>query len=98
MIDIDVGINAGYIIEELNIISDEISRLAKSSPHLPFNYSSLPQKYPQLSVCRIFHPSAKILSLIWYALLKQILVDLLSLRTLKPSEISKLTSCTFVKK
>ena len=42
MIGSDVGINADYIIGELNIISDEISRLTKASPHLPFDYSSLP--------------------------------------------------------
>ena len=98
MIGSDVGINADYIIGELNIISDEISRLTKASPHLPFDYSSLPHTYPQLHVCRRFHPSAKLLSLLWDALLKQSSLDVLSLSKMKPSELDKLSTCTFVKK
>ena len=92
--DYKLGVNAGWISTDNNVIADEISRLKKlqssSSKHFSFNYSILQQKYPQLRNCRFFQPSPSLLSCLWDILLDKKLPSLEEVRTLKQSGLGKL--------
>ena len=90
LIESKVGINAEYIPTKSNVVSDGISRIKKikrDSPTSSFDYSTLKQTFPELSRCRAFQPSPKLLSIIWQALLQPKSLNPLSLRKLKPSEL-----------
>ena len=66
LIDSPLGINAKWIAGEENTIADVISRLKELSVdadgYSNFDYSSLPQRFPQLQGCRQFLPSNELLS------------------------------------
>ena len=97
MIGSRMGINSSWISTDDNYIADEISRLKKmqagsSSKHYSFDYSTLPQKYPQLRSFRFFHPSPKLLSMLWGILLHKKLPSLNEVLKLKQSGLGKLTT------
>ena len=96
LMDANLGINSSWISTTKNYIADEISRLKKlqstSSEHFSFDYSSLPQKYPQLKNFRFFHPSPELLSMLWQILLHKKLPSLTQVRNLKQSGLGKLIS------
>ena len=97
MIDYVLGINSAWISTDENYIADEISRLKKllgsqSSKQYSFDYSSLPQKYPELQSCRFFQPSPNLLSVLWGIVLQKKLPSLQEVQTLKQSGLGKLTT------
>jgi hypothetical protein len=69
LINSPLGINSQWISMLHNAIADDISR-AKNAPsdhthsHPLFDYSSLQQKYPELSHCSFFQPAPELVSLI----------------------------------
>jgi hypothetical protein len=69
LIGSNVGVNAKWISTTKNVIADKISRLKStnptSSPSLTYDYSNLHQEHKELKACSFFHPSPKLLSLIW---------------------------------
>ena len=96
LIDAILGVNSKWISTTDNYIADEISRLKRfnstSSKHFSFDYSSLPQKYPELKNCRFFQPSPELLCLLWDILLQEKLPSLKQVRALKQSGLGKLIS------
>ena len=97
MMDYVLGINSAWISTDENYIADEISRLKKllgsqSSKQYSFDYSSLPQKYPELQSCRFFQPSPNLLSVLWGIVLQKKLPSLQEVQTLKQSGLGKLTT------
>ena len=65
-----LGINAKWTAGDENDIADAISRTKNVSDpdgtnHRSFDYSLLVQQFPQLKLCRRFHPRPEFLSLIW---------------------------------
>ncbi len=71
-----LGINSQWIGMLHNAIADDIS-CAKTAAseythsHPSFDYSSLQQKYPQLSHCSFFRPAPELISLIWEIVLTE---------------------------
>ena len=96
LMDAILGINSSWISTTDNYIADDISRIKKldatSSQQFVFDYSSLPQKYPQLRNFRFFQPSQELLSMLWGILLHKKLPSLKQVRTLKQSGLGKLIS------
>ena len=96
LMDATLGVNSKWISTTDNFIADEISRIKKSnstsSQHFSFDYSTLPQKYPELKNCRFFQPSPDLLSLLWDILLQEKLPSLRQVRALKQSGLGKLIS------
>ncbi len=70
LINSPLGINSQWISMLHNAITDDIS-CAKTAAsentqsHPSFNYSSLQQKYPELSHCSFFQPAPELISLLW---------------------------------
>ena len=95
LISSNVGVNAKWISTTKNVIADKISRLKStnliSSPSLTYDYSNLQQEHKELKACSFFHPSPKLLSLIWEILLTQKCPDLSAVLKLKPSDLGKLS-------
>ena len=95
LIGSNVGVNAKWISTTENVIADKISRLKStnptSSPSLTYDYSNLQQEHKELKACSFFHPSPKLLSLIWEILLTQKCPDLSAVLKLKPSDLGKLS-------
>ncbi len=95
LIGSSVGVNATWISTTKNVITDKISRLKStnptSSPSLTYDYSNLQQEHKELKACSFFHPSPKLLSLIWEILLTQKCPDLSAVLKLKPSNLGKLS-------
>ncbi len=93
MIDSEVGINAKWISTKANKIADDISRLKKSltSSSFVYNFSKLKQDHADLKLCRFYHPSQELLSMIWKLALAQKSPDLDIVRALKPSGLGKLS-------
>jgi hypothetical protein len=71
-----LGINSQWISTLHNAIADDIS-CAKTAAseythsHSSFDYSSLQQKYPELSHCSFFRPAPERISLIWEIVLTE---------------------------
>ena len=98
LIGSSLGINSKWIDTKSNEIADTISRIRQekvtstqpSSDHLVFDYSALKQKYSELSQCRFFQPSPKLLSMIWDVLLMKKFPDLKEIRKLRRQGLGKL--------
>ena len=76
LINSPLGVNSQWISTTLNTIADEISRekenmSTNNSQHSSFDYSTLQQRFPQLSHCRFFRPSPNLISLIWEIILTE---------------------------
>jgi hypothetical protein len=95
LIGSNVGVNAKWISTIKNVIADKISRLKStnptSSPSPTYNYSNLQQEHKELKACSFFHPSPKLLSLIWEILSTRKCPDLSVVLKLKPSNLGKLS-------
>jgi hypothetical protein len=95
LIGSNVGVNAKWISTTKNVIADKISRLKStnptSSPSLSYDYSNLQQEHKELKACSFFHPSPKLLSLIWEILLTRKCPDLSAVLKLKPNDLGKLS-------
>ncbi len=71
-----LGINSQWISTLHNVIADDISRAKTASSEYThsypsFDYSSLQQKYPELSHCSFFQPAPELISLIWEIVLTE---------------------------
>ncbi len=71
-----LGINSQWISMLYNAITDDIScgkSAASEYTHSypSFDYSSLQQKYPELSHCSFFQPVPELISLIWEIMLTE---------------------------
>jgi hypothetical protein len=76
LINSPLGINSQWISTLHNAIANDISRAktaASESTHSypSFDYSSLQQKYPELSHCSFFQPAPELISLIWQIVLTE---------------------------
>ena len=75
LINSPLGVNSQWICTSANVIADDISRekaLQKTAnSHPSFDYSTLQQRYPQLTHCRFFQPSPELISLIWDIILTE---------------------------
>jgi hypothetical protein len=70
LINSPLSINSRWISTLHNAITDNISHAKTAASehthsHPSFNYSSLQQKYPELSHCSFFRPAPELISLIW---------------------------------
>ncbi len=97
----DVGINAKWISTIENIVAVKISRLkevfkntnSNSTSSLPtYDYAHLQQEHKELKVCNFFHPSHKLLSLIWDIFLTQKCPDQNQILKLRPCNLGKLST------
>ncbi len=77
LINSPLGINSQWISMLHNAIADDIfcaktaaSEYTHSYPS--FDYSSLQQKYPELSHCSFFQPAPELISLIWEIVLTEV--------------------------
>jgi hypothetical protein len=93
-----LGINGKFISSEDNEIADEISRMKKQACDLSsqtrpsFDFTSLTQKYKQLNVCRSFHPSPELISVLWDVVLNESLPSPTEIMTLRQRGLGKLTT------
>ena len=92
-----LGINSKWISTESNVLADEISRLQKIatdpvSGDSSYDYSQLQANFPQLRHCRFFHPSRKLLSLIWHTVLTAQLPDPTEILQLRQDGLGRLTT------
>lgn len=92
LINSPVGITSKWISTHDNVIADDISRQKRNSQSLvaTFDYSSLQQKYPELSNCSFFHFSPELLSLIWETVLTGKWPTHNTIRILKRKPLGKL--------
>ncbi len=96
LIDSNVGVNAQWISTTDNIIADEISRMKSDSSNTHhsslnmFDFSTLQQKFQELTHCRFFQPSQELLSMIWEILLTKKCPDLSRVVMLRPHGFGKL--------
>jgi hypothetical protein len=70
LINSPLGINSQWISMLDNAIAYDISRAKiaaskNTNSHTSFDYTSLQQKYPELSHCSFFQPAPELISLIW---------------------------------
>jgi hypothetical protein len=94
LIDSRVGVNAKWISMLYNKIADDISRLKitnlpRSAPH--YDFSQLKQDHKELKTCRFFHPSPKLLSVIWKILLMRKCPSLSKVLEMRPPALGKLS-------
>jgi hypothetical protein len=95
LIGSNVGINAKWISTIENVIADKMSRLKKTnkfSSTISYDYTKLQQKHKELQACNFFHPSPKLLSLLWNILLTGKCPNLNDIRKLKQLDLGKLTT------
>ena len=96
LINSPLGINSQWISTKANIIADDISRLKKDShtinSHMSFDYSSLTQRYPELSHCSFFQLKPELLSLIWEIVLAEKWPCPEEIRRLRQSALGSLTT------
>jgi hypothetical protein len=76
LINSPLGINSQWISTLHNAIADDIScaktaTLEHTHSHSSFDYSSLQQKYPELSHCSFFQPAPELISFIWEIVLTE---------------------------
>ncbi len=101
LINSPLGINSQWISTLHNAIADDISRAKKAASdhthsHPLFDYSSLQQKYPELSHCSLFWPAPEPISLIWEILLTERWPCHDEIRRLKLRPLSNLTTSSGV--
>ena len=69
-----LGINSKWISTDDNKIADDISRMKSQTAldsHPSFDYSTLKQRYPELTHCRSFQMQPELISLIWEIVLTE---------------------------
>ncbi len=101
LINSPLGINSHWISTLHNVIADDISRAKTASSEYThsypsFDYSSLNQKYPELSHCSFFQPAPELISLIWEIVLTERWPCHNEIRRLKLSPLGNLTTSSGV--
>jgi hypothetical protein len=76
LINLPLHINSHWISTLDNVIANEISCTKAELKHThdshpSFDYSTLQQKYPELSCCSFFHPAPELISLTWEIMLTE---------------------------
>jgi hypothetical protein len=76
LINSPLGIDSQWISTLHNAIANDISCAKNATSehthsHPSFDYSSLQQKYPELSHCSFFRPAPKLISIIWEIVLTE---------------------------
>jgi hypothetical protein len=95
LIDSNVGIDAKWISTLDNKIADDVSRLKAtnlSTDTSHYDFSKLKQDHKELKTCRFFHPSPKLLSMIWKIFLMQNCPTLSKVLEVRPPNLGKLSS------
>ncbi len=96
LINSRVGINAKWISTLENKIADVISRLKVTnlpqSPTSTYDFSQLQQDHKELKACCFFHPSPKLLSVIWKILLTQKCPSLSKVLEMRPPALGRLST------
>ena len=90
-----LGLTMGHITTTDNWIADAISRAKRELDALT-TFRSLISKFPQLSGCRRYRPSAAVLSAISAALLTQKMPDPISLSQQVLNDLGSFTTCASV--
>lgn len=90
-----LGLTLGHVTTTENWIADEISRVKRELDSLT-SFCSLISKFPQLSGCRRYRPSAAVLSAITDALLTQKMHDPVALSQQLLSDLGSFTTCASV--
>jgi hypothetical protein len=101
LINSPLGINSQWISTLHNAIADDISHAKDAAldhihSHPLFDYSSLQQKYPELSHCSFFRPAPELISLIWEIVLTERWPCHDKIRRLKLRPLSTLTTSSGV--
>jgi hypothetical protein len=101
LINSPLGINSQWISTLHNAIANDIScaKTATSkntNSHTSFDYSSLQQKYPELSHCSFFQPAPELISLIWEIMLTERWPCHNKIRRLKLRPLGNLTTSSSV--
>ncbi len=94
LIGSNVGINAKWISTLHNKIADDVSRLKLTNPSTNtshYNFSKLKQDHKELKTCHLFHPSPKLLSMIWKILLMRNCPVLSKVWEMRPPDLGKLS-------
>ena len=95
LIGSNVGINAKWISTLHNKIADDVSRLKATNPSIDtshYDFAKLKQDHKELKTCRFFHPSPKLLSMIWKILLTRSCPALSEVLQMRPPDLGKLSS------
>lgn len=95
LINSPVGINSKWIATDENKIADDISRQKldnTSASHPTFDYSKLPQMYPELKHCSFFQIAPEIISLIWDVVLTERWPPHETVQILKQKPLGRLTT------
>jgi hypothetical protein len=96
LINSRVGINAKWISTLENKIADAISRLKVTnllrSPTSTYDFSQLKQDHKELKAYHFFHPSPKLLSVIWKILLTQKCPLLSKVLEMRPPALGRLST------
>jgi hypothetical protein len=101
LINSPLGINSQSISTLHNAIADDVSCAKDAASdhthsHPLFDYSSLQQKYPELSHCSFFRPAPELISLIWVIMLTARWPCHKEIRRLKLRPLGNLTSSSGV--
>jgi hypothetical protein len=101
IINLPLGINSQWISTLHNAITDDISHAKNAASdhthsHPLFDYSSLQQKYPELSHCSFFQPVPELISLIWEIVLTERWPCHNKIRRLKLRPLGNLTTSSGV--
>jgi hypothetical protein len=101
LINFPLGINSQWISTLHNAIADDISRAKNATSehthsHPSFDYSSLQQKYSELSHCSFFQPVPELISLIWEIMLTERWPCHDKIRRLKLKPLGNLTTSSGV--
>jgi hypothetical protein len=101
LINSPLGINSQWISTLHNAITDDISRAKTAASECTqsypsFDYSSLQQKYTELSHCSFFQPAPELISLIWEIVLTERWPYHNEIRRLKLRPLGNLTTSSGV--
>lgn len=97
LINSPLGINSEWICTAENNIADDISRLKRDSKlnhsqYSTFDYSTLIQRYPELTHCAFFQIEPELISLIWEVVLNEKWPSHKRIQALKQKVLGKLIS------
>ena len=90
LVGTNLGIQAKWLSTKLNVIADHISHLEDADGN--YDYSQLIVDHPSLKTCHQFQPSPILLGMILDVLLNNASPDLLTIKKLKPQDLSSFIS------
>ena len=84
-----IGVQAEWISTLDNFIADDLLRLKKEDEKGEFDYVQLKRTYPMLAPCRQFQRSNILRGMIWGVLLRNLVLDPLMVKQLKPCALGQ---------